>query len=1016
MIYGMWKPPYLQGLPFIAPGFELAVDRVNEAYAGVLNFRMDIVASQSVQQCPDISANYYLIAERYYRLLENGTQAVAVFYAGCDAFTTVADFGREWDLLAINVGPTFSTLRNRIVYPTSIALGPSQYEIYGVMVGQLSTAYSWNSIAIVYDISGLTVWHLRVSQEIGQFMRQNYDHVDVHAFPVDTRDSIDFEPIIKDISVLTRVVFLAMPVNTTEQFLLTFASSGETREEYVHIYLDFLGSFRSPLERVFPDNDTLTVTTLWQSLFVMAICFEHDNTKIAELRKEMKALAIGKYNATFRNPGAGFQTNEFVTTAYSAVLLYAEVLSETVNAGNEPRDGTHLAGAMLNRTFALPIVGSVYIDQNGERQNVICLYTFYTEQRRFVRARYFDSATYTLRTVPNITMNWGTSNNRPPLSEPVCGFRRDKGPCAKLAPSVIGGIVSGVVLVVIALLFIVPTFIGQRKHTVDDDWWVVDLRYLSHAVISGSSSKVSEHSHPCSFKSNLINATMSYRGRTVWVKVVKFTQDNARLPSHQETIRPTREFRALLNEIRSLTDRCCNVNPLIGIGLGPVRLLYLTALCPKGNLSNLMEDIHLDWSLKCSLIADLIEGVSAIHRTAIRRHGNLRPSKCLIDSRLVLKINEVGLYDTVHELQVKVVNSKELKTVGQSLQNAWVAPELRTNLMENLAFSRAAWQTQPSADIYAVGCLIRYILQDPADQTDDLADFDLAALANQHDIPRNAVPILSNLLHQCHSAEPMDRPNIWQVKLEIGRIVANQGKLLDQLLRRLEEYALQLENAVSLRTHTLKQEMEKCDSLLGEMLPRYVLVQLRTGNLVQPQIFPSVTILMTHVAGFDEFVSKCESDPLEIVIFLNSMFTIFDRVLAKFDCYKVETITDCCLVASGLPVENNGEHVHIIADVALEMRELFEQSFLWERLRLKAGIHSGSCAAGVVGTARPRYCVFGDSVNVTSRLASSSQSGKIQISYSTEALLRTDKLFKVDERGLTYLKGIGTVMTFWLDG
>ncbi|XP_055347762.1 receptor-type guanylate cyclase gcy-28-like [Paramacrobiotus metropolitanus] len=1010
MIYGMWKPPFLQALPFTAPGFELGAIAANDVYAGNLNFQLSFVSSKLVQICTDISANINQIAERYYNTTEEESAVKALFYPGCDSSTAVADFGREWNILSVNIGATFSNTRNRTTYPTSVAFGPYPYEIYGVMVGQLSAAYKWPSIAIVYDVSGITLFNLRVSQEIRRYMRQNYEHIDVHAFPVDVRGSVEFRPIIQEISLFTRVIFFAMPANVTQEFLMVFADSGEPREEYVHIYLDFVGSVKSPLNLDYNASSDVAAS-LWKSVFVVAICFDHDDVKMVALRKEFYRTAIDKYNATFRGPNG--VANEFITTAYTSILLYAQVLNETINAGYDPRDGSRLAAAMLNRTFTFPAVGSVYIDENGERQNTICLYNFQPELQRFERVRYFDSATRTLRNASDAAVYWGTPHNIPPLSEPVCGFTKDRGPCSKLGSSTLGGIISGIVLVVLVLSCTVPPFLRMQKPAVDENWWVVDMHHLSRAVEVGS-SEISGRSHPFSFKSNLlINAPMRYHGMHVWAKVVQISKRAVQLQSSNGIINIRPEFRQLMTEIRALSRRCANINPLIGIGLGPIRLTYLTALCQRGNLGNLIEEVSLDWGLKCSLIADLVEGVAAIHRTTIRRHGHLRPSKCLIDSRLVLKINEAGFYDTLHELQVELINPKNFEAIGETLHNAWVAPELRIELIESATFAHIAMQAEPPADVYAVGGLINYLLQDHTSSKDEkVVDF---AFASNHGIPPNAVPLLSTLLYECRNVNPADRPNIWQVKMEIHKVADNAGKLFDQLVKRLEDYAVQLENAVSLRTYTLKQEMEKCDSLLGEMLPRYVLVQLRIGHLVQPQIFHSVTILMTGVAGFEEFVIKSQNSPLELVVFLNNMFTVFDCIIAKYDCYKVETILETCLVVSGLPVENHGDHVNVIASLVLEMRTEFKQGFP-DGLHLKAGVHSGPCAAGVVGTARPRYCVFGDSVNVTSRLACTSKANKIHISNATEELLGFDPSFKVSRRGMTYLKGIGSMMTFWLDG
>ncbi|VDO84976.1 unnamed protein product [Haemonchus placei] len=100
------------------------------------------------------------------------------------------------------------------------------------------------------------------------------------------------------------------------------------------------------------------------------------------------------------------------------------------------------------------------------------------------------------------------------------------------------------------------------------------------------------------------------------------------------------------------------------------------------------------------------------------------------------------------------------------------------------------------------------------------------------------------------------------------------------------------------------------------------------------------------------------------------MFSGFDAIIAKHDAYKVETIGDAYMIVSGVPNENGNNHVQHIADVALKMRSV---------MMVRIGFHSGSVAAGVVGLAAPRYCLFGDTVNMASRMESTGVANKIQV-------------------------------------
>ncbi|XP_017695782.1 PREDICTED: heat-stable enterotoxin receptor-like, partial [Lepidothrix coronata] len=135
----------------------------------------------------------------------------------------------------------------------------------------------------------------------------------------------------------------------------------------------------------------------------------------------------------------------------------------------------------------------------------------------------------------------------------------------------------------------------------------------------------------------------------------------------------------------------------------------------------------------------------------------------------------------------------------------------------------------------------------------------------------------------------------------------------------------------------------------------------------------------------------------------------------------VETIGDAYMVASGLPKRNGNRHAVDISMMALDILS-FMGSFELRHLPglpvwIRIGIHSGPCAAGVVGIKMPRYCLFGDTVNTASRMESTGLPLRIHVSGSTINILkRTDCQFQYEVRGETYLKGRGTEITYWLTG
>ncbi|CAC5377897.1 Guanylate cyclase 32E,Guanylate cyclase soluble subunit beta-2,Receptor-type guanylate cyclase gcy-19,Head-specific guanylate cyclase,Retinal guanylyl cyclase 2,Heat-stable enterotoxin receptor,Olfactory guanylyl cyclase GC-D,Atrial natriuretic peptide receptor 2,Receptor-type guanylate cyclase gcy-9,Receptor-type guanylate cyclase Gyc76C,Receptor-type guanylate cyclase gcy-27,Receptor-type guanylate cyclase gcy-18,Receptor-type guanylate cyclase gcy-28,Receptor-type guanylate cyclase daf-11,Speract recept len=190
------------------------------------------------------------------------------------------------------------------------------------------------------------------------------------------------------------------------------------------------------------------------------------------------------------------------------------------------------------------------------------------------------------------------------------------------------------------------------------------------------------------------------------------------------------------------------------------------------------------------------------------------------------------------------------------------------------------------------------------------------------------------------------------------------------------------------------------------------------GNNVQPEIFDLVTIYFSDIVGFTKLSSV--STPIQVVDLLNDLYTGFDSTISHYDVYKVETIGDAYMVVSGLPIRNGLNHAREIADMSLDLLQFadkFEVRFNPEyTLKLRIGLHSGSCAAGVVGRTMPRYCLFGDTVNTASRMESHGEDSRIHISQQTYEILHPTNRYDLTFRGELPIKGKGLQRTYWVQG
>lgn len=213
----------------------------------------------------------------------------------------------------------------------------------------------------------------------------------------------------------------------------------------------------------------------------------------------------------------------------------------------------------------------------------------------------------------------------------------------------------------------------------------------------------------------------------------------------------------------------------------------------------------------------------------------------------------------------------------------------------------------------------------------------------------------------------------------------------------------------------LQSDKERIDKLLLNILPANVAGELKDKGSVLPVFYPSVTIVFTDFIGFTKIAEKLTPD--QLVSALDELFSKFDRVMDKYGLEKLKTIGDSYMYAAGLPLAN---HTHAIDALlgAIEIRSLVDAANR-EKIGLgrpifeiRIGIHTGSVMAGVVGEKKFVYDVWGDSVNLASRMESSGEKGKINISDATYT--RVKDLFEIEERGRIPVKNKGELRMYFV--
>lgn len=228
-------------------------------------------------------------------------------------------------------------------------------------------------------------------------------------------------------------------------------------------------------------------------------------------------------------------------------------------------------------------------------------------------------------------------------------------------------------------------------------------------------------------------------------------------------------------------------------------------------------------------------------------------------------------------------------------------------------------------------------------------------------------------------------------------VLKSIGHLLTMVLERVES-----SEQLAIEHQEVVQQRQRSESLLLNILPPEVAEELRTKGMVAPKYFEDVTIIFTDFVGFTASTERLAAE--DLVEQLNDYFTAFDRVCARYGLEKLKTIGDSYMCISGLPNRNPAHPVDAVL-AAFEMvhevmeRDRADNSVRW---KLRVGIHTGPVIAGVVGINKFAFDIWGDTVNFSSRMESSSQPNRINLSERTFS--RVKDFFQCEHRGKVFTK------------
>ncbi|XP_041982760.1 atrial natriuretic peptide receptor 1 isoform X2 [Aricia agestis] len=959
----------------------------------------------------------------------NGS-ADAFIGPGCDyVIAPVARYSGPWHIPVITAGAQAEAFTYKTPNYRTLTRMMGSYVQAGDAIANVFEEFNWRKVGMMYHNNPVSTGHgnspcfLTLSAIFTVLQKQSTSKIPNLPFDENNITAIEIKQKLKKLSLETRIVVVCANPTTVREIMLAadeldMVSSGEYVFFNIELFSNLASASSKEPWKVEGDTEERNERARRAYSAVLTVTSPAPEKKeYLEFSDQVKELAATKYNYTF---GKGEVVSTFVAAFYDAVLLYALALNDTMAQAEFPNgqlDGAAVIRNMWSRTFQ-GITGEVIINDNGDRVASYSLLDMNPHTSKFEVVATYVAANASLQFVENRPIHWAGGRTSPPPDTPKCGFDGSLCPDNSLPVYAILSIVLSSVVVILAIL---SMFI-YRHYKLEAEIAMMTWRVSwSDVLLPGGRLRGSMHSlarrysagtaysdegtslagdrqvyAPCGF----------YKGCRVAIKKV----DKQRI----DLTRP------LLLELKKMKDlEHDHLARFYGACVDPPHCCLLTEYCPKGSLQDILENdtIKLDWMFKVSLMHDIVKGMHYLHSSDIRSHGALKSSNCVVDSRFVLKITDFGL-------NALRTSEKDSRAHSYWTRQLWTAPEL-------LRMTEPPPEGTQKGDVYSFAIIMHEIVNRQGvfwlGAGVDMSPIEIITAVISAGLRPNTVQNRSceaddatDLMRRCWADEPGERPDFAYLKGAIRRLNKAQesGNILDNLLSRMEQYANNLESLVSERTQDYLEEKKKCEELLYQLLPKSVASQLIHGQSVVAETFEQVTIYFSDIVGFTAL--SASSTPMQVVDLLNDLYTCFDSIVENYDVYKVETIGDAYMVVSGLPERNGTRHACEVARMALALLDAVRRFRIRHRpcdqLKLRIGLHSGPCVAGVVGLKMPRYCLFGDTVNTASRMESNGEALKIHVSPTTKALLDTFGTFHLECRGEVAMKGKGTLVTYWLLG
>eukprot|EP00594_Rhizosolenia_setigera_P005967 CAMPEP_0178950414 /NCGR_PEP_ID=MMETSP0789-20121207/6639_1 /TAXON_ID=3005 /ORGANISM="Rhizosolenia setigera, Strain CCMP 1694" /LENGTH=1268 /DNA_ID=CAMNT_0020631137 /DNA_START=75 /DNA_END=3882 /DNA_ORIENTATION=- len=397
------------------------------------------------------------------------------------------------------------------------------------------------------------------------------------------------------------------------------------------------------------------------------------------------------------------------------------------------------------------------------------------------------------------------------------------------------------------------------------------------------------------------------------------------------------------------------------------------------------ETMIIEGEFVLPILRDIAQGVRFLHSATPQViHGDLKAQNVLVDAKFRAKVADFGL--------------SQKKEVGAAGTPLWMAPEL----LCGKAFNNS------TTDVFSFGVILYevYSRKDPYEGEDYkylLRDICDPSINKRPEVPPAMPPVIANLMKECLDKDPSCRPSFDELDLRLKRFdvdTVEPGQMV--LSRQTKNERLNVRSSM----------------VLFDIFPKHIAKALQEGRRVEPESHDMITIFFSDIVGYTTLCSDLE--PRKVADMIDRLYQKFDSLVKKHDIFKVETIGDAYLAAANLTSKQD-DHAKRIAMFALDaVKEANETLIDVDEpskgfISIRVGFHSGPVVTDVVGSTNPKFTLFGDTMNLGSRMESNSLPNHIQCSdKSAEILQEKHPDVRIECRGEIEVKGKGFMTTYFI--